>query len=364
MPNSLIFVVILAVWAAYLIQHWIRRRDHVATARSVDRFSEAMRVLERRQRMPRADLSVAAPRSYSISVTRPAHPEVVVKRAQHGSAAVAVSGSTAPAAARRVARPAARPVARPAARSTARGSVPTGSSRSRTPLLRAVALALGVLALAAGVTVWAIGLTQWWAAVAGAGALLLALTFVRFSVGTQQRRATSPVRARAARESHRAGRTHRGQRRPEMASARGRRDAHPADLVAAAPAHDVAHAEAVAVELYDVEAMESASAVAAAAQDGTAQDGTAQDGTARLAAASAVESAELLGDDVETGAELEPGTWAPVPVPPPTYTLKAKATRAPGEVAAPVGVEDLPFDGHALALDEEFEELPSVHRVG
>ncbi|USQ75828.1 hypothetical protein [Ornithinimicrobium cryptoxanthini] len=354
MPNSLIFVVILAVWAAYLIQHWIRRRDHVATARSVDRFSEAMRVLERRQRMPRADLSAAAPRSYSISVTRPAHPEVMVKRAQHGSAAVAVSGSPAPAAARRVARPAARPVSRPAARSTARGSVPTGSSRSRTPLLRAVALALGVLALAAGVTVWAIGLTQWWAAVAGAGALLLALTFVRFSVGTQQRRATSPVRARAAGESHRAGRTHSGQRRPDMASARGRRGAPPADAAAAAPAHAVAHAGAVAVELYDVEAMEGASAA----------DAAAQDGTARLAAASAVESAELLGDDVETGAELEPGTWAPVPVPPPTYTLKAKAIRAPGGAAAPVAVEDLPFDGHALALDEEFEELPSVHHVG
>ena len=90
----------------------------------------------------------------------------------------------------------------------------------------------------------------------------------------------------------------------------------------------------------------------------------AQDGIEQPAAFSAVESGELLGGDVETGAELEPGTWAPVPVPPPTYTLKARAPRAAGGAAAPVAVEDLPFDGHALALDEEFEELPSVHRVG
>ena len=50
--SSLIFVVILAVWAVYLVQHWVRRRDHLATARSVDRFSEAMRVLERRRALP------------------------------------------------------------------------------------------------------------------------------------------------------------------------------------------------------------------------------------------------------------------------------------------------------------------------
>lgn len=74
-------------------------------------------------------------------------------------------------------------------------------------------------------------------------------------------------------------------------------------------------------------------------------------------------------------ANLDPNGWEPVAVPPPTYTLKEKAPErveqepaaTTPEVAAPVSyadmpVEDLPFDG--LALDEELEELPAVHRAG
>lgn len=76
---------------------------------------------------------------------------------------------------------------------------------------------------------------------------------------------------------------------------------------------------------------------------------------------------------LESPAEVQPdpGAWQPVDVPRPTYTMKARAERA--EVApapttqrptsyADVPVEDLPFDGNAL--DEELEELPSVHRAG
>ena len=81
-PSGLIFLVIIAIWAAYLLQHWVRRREHLATARSVDRFSDAMRVLERRTLLPESDLSVPQPRSYSVSPARPSRSEVVVKRAQ------------------------------------------------------------------------------------------------------------------------------------------------------------------------------------------------------------------------------------------------------------------------------------------
>lgn len=66
----------------------------------------------------------------------------------------------------------------------------------------------------------------------------------------------------------------------------------------------------------------------------------------------------------ETDAQHEPapGTWSPVPVPPPTYTLKAKAYRP----AQPTwtGSPQLPVDGNEMALDEEFEELPRIDRVG
>jgi hypothetical protein len=79
-PSSLIFLVLIAIWAAFLLQHWVRRREHLATARSVDRFSEAMRVLERRSPLPEYELSGPRPRSYDISPARPSRPEVVVKR--------------------------------------------------------------------------------------------------------------------------------------------------------------------------------------------------------------------------------------------------------------------------------------------
>ncbi|MHB1473838.1 MAG: hypothetical protein ACYCV4_09460 [Dermatophilaceae bacterium] len=81
-PSGLIFLVIIAIWAAYLLQHWVGRREHLATARSVDRFSDAMRVLERRTPLPESDLSLPQPRSYSVSPARPSRAEVVVKRAQ------------------------------------------------------------------------------------------------------------------------------------------------------------------------------------------------------------------------------------------------------------------------------------------
>ena len=81
-PSGLIFLVIIAIWAAYLLEHWVRRREHLATARSVDRFSDAMRVLERRTPLPESDLSLPQPRSYSVSPARHSRAEVVVKRAQ------------------------------------------------------------------------------------------------------------------------------------------------------------------------------------------------------------------------------------------------------------------------------------------
>ncbi|HEU5241524.1 MAG TPA: hypothetical protein VFU25_05880, partial [Ornithinibacter sp.] len=80
-PSSLIFLVLLGVWAAYFVQYWVRRRDHLATARSVEQFSKAMRVLERREALPRTDLSEPAPRSYAVHPARANRPQVLVKRA-------------------------------------------------------------------------------------------------------------------------------------------------------------------------------------------------------------------------------------------------------------------------------------------
>ena len=80
-PSSLIFLVLLGIWAAYFVQYWVRRRDHLATARSVEQFSAAMRVLERRDALPGVDLSQPSPPSYAVHPARAARPQVLVKRA-------------------------------------------------------------------------------------------------------------------------------------------------------------------------------------------------------------------------------------------------------------------------------------------
>ncbi len=46
--SSVIFLVVIGLWAAYLVPHWLRRREDLSASRSVDRFSAAMRVLTRR----------------------------------------------------------------------------------------------------------------------------------------------------------------------------------------------------------------------------------------------------------------------------------------------------------------------------
>jgi hypothetical protein len=85
-PSGLLFLVIIAIWAAYLLQHWIRRREHLVAARSIDRFSDAMRVLERRTPLAESGATVTAPRSYAVSPARPSRAEVVVQHSQPSAA--------------------------------------------------------------------------------------------------------------------------------------------------------------------------------------------------------------------------------------------------------------------------------------
>lgn len=346
--SSLIFVVIIAVWAAYLIQHWIRRRDHVATARSVDRFSEAMRVLERRQRLPRADLSVPATRSYAVALARPAHPEVVVKRAHPK---VAPGQAQPPARSGRGARPATRPAARPAARRAARRSgVPRAAraaGRRRRPAVRRPAsnqvrglvLVAGALLMVAGVGLGVFTLLPWWSTLAGVGIFVAALAYVRCSVAAERRRSASPVRPPQALRP-RAARPRRTARQDRQARARGAR------RVAAA---DRGRAAATSARPQPATKSPPGAAALLAVADRSRD-------AAPLAVADRSRAAEVY--DVEAAhPRSETNGQGP---------LRAKATRRHTSRltgAALVPVADLPFDGNALALEEEFEELPAVHGV-
>ncbi len=302
--SSLIFVVIIAVWAAYLIQHWIRRRDHVATARSVDRFSEAMRVLERRQRLPRADLSVPATRSYAVALARPAHPEVVVKRAHPK---VAPGQAQPPTRSGR----GARPVTRPAGRRR-RPAV----SRPASNQVRGLVLVAGALLMVAGVGLRVFTLLPWWSTLAGVGIFVAALAYVRCSVAAERRRSASSVRPPKALRP-RPARPRRTAGRRVAAADRGR-----------------------------------AAATSARPQPATQSPSGA---AALLAVADRSRAAEVY--DVEAA---HPGSGAS------RQHLNVKATRRHTSRltgAALIAVADLPFDGNALALEEEFEELPVVHGV-
>jgi len=177
-PSSLIFLVLIAIWATYLLQHWVRRREHLATARSVDRFSDAMRVLERRSPLPDFDLSAPRPRSYAISPARPSRPEVVVKR----SHSVRPGMPTAPAAA----------VTDAPVRPTRVFHILAGVSARRVrglSLLMSLLLALVVPSLAA------FSLVPWWS-------VLVVLAALVVDVGWLRHAAVS-ARASARAQAHR-----------------------------------------------------------------------------------------------------------------------------------------------------------------
>ncbi|MBE3075754.1 MAG: hypothetical protein IMZ75_12570, partial [Actinobacteria bacterium] len=162
-PSSLVFLVLIAIWAAYLLQHWVRRREHLATARSVDRFSDAMHVLERRVPLPEFDLSMPRPRSYAVSPARPSRPEVVVKRAQSPTPDVSTtpSASTRPAA---------------AVRSTQVFHVPAGVSARR---VRGLSLVASLLLTVVVSPLAAFSVLPWWSVLVAVVVLVADVAWLR-----------------------------------------------------------------------------------------------------------------------------------------------------------------------------------------
>jgi hypothetical protein len=255
-PSSLIFLVIVAIWVAYLVQHWVRRREQLATARSVDKFSEAMRVLERRNPLPTTALAHSTSTD-GTGTTRPdSRPEVLVKHASVSSPLRARRGEAA--------LPPAHPVP----------LIELMPHRSATEVV--MRRVRGILFLAALVAVpltfvLSVANVLTWLSVAIAGAAVVgSVVWLRVSVIQEQK-------ARKARRLQK--------RRLEEARSR----------------------------------------VAATARPNRVATGRAA-------------SAHTPG--VET-----PGGWKPVPVPPPTYTLKDPAYRpepaADPDQPVPIEVDDL-----------------------
>jgi len=355
-PSSRIFLVLLGVWAAYFVQYWVRRRDHVATARSVEQFSEAMRVLERRDPLPRTDLSEPAPRSYAVHPARTARPQVLVKRAvasEPGPIGVTErikddSDAVAPVAASAT-RPSpspAGPVRRPAPAGAPRRGVHP-SRRVRGLLLLAAVAELLVIA-----PLVATSLLPLWALAPALLAVGWAVLFARAGVRAEQ----AMVQANRRRQADLARRRTAAPVAPRGAGQR--RSAAPAASARPAPA-SVAQSSEVAETAEVVESV----VVAESSDDVTLTEpalvGADSSVVLPVAAEAVVPVAPVEpADDVMVPIVDEddiPLTWDPVPVPRPTYTMKAKAERA--EVApAAVTPDPVPVVRESESDDSAYDQ--------
>jgi hypothetical protein len=312
-PSSLIFLVLLGVWAAYFVQYWVRRRDHVATARSVEQFSEAMRVLERRDPLPRTDLSEPAPRSYAVHPARTARPQVLVKRAvafEPGPIGVTErvddrpdAGAPAAASTPSVPSPADRPVRRAAAAPAAQRRV-RPSRRTRGLLLLASLAELLVITLLV-----AFSLLPLWALAPAVLAVGWALAFVRAGVRAEESLLRADRRRKADLERRRAA---------APVVVRTATTARPARATAS---------EAVAATTVDEPLVDAAAEMVRA--EVVARATAAEPVTAPEPVAAEVAVPEQADDVMVPIVDEDdiPLTWEPVPVPRPTYTMKAKAER-------------------------------------
>ncbi|TQN49047.1 hypothetical protein FHX52_2205 [Humibacillus xanthopallidus] len=375
--GSLIFVVIVAIWAAYLLQHWVRRREDAAATRSVEGFSKAMRVLEKRPLLPQTELRAPRPNSYAVKPAAASRATVDVKRAVPAGAV----------------RPSSPLVARRASEhleavheidqleidqqhpsDAHRGEVDrmpvshNPSTRDRAPQgrpsqphrvsmaqrrLRAALLLLALLWVPVSTVLAITGVLLWVSVPFAFVTLVAVLYWLRTeaqadrahradhrsesrSEGSDRRRrdaAPAPVLSsedtqvishRALEEARRAAgsRRHPGRGDP-------RHVAHPASASAPAPANH-AHEPAVAA------------AAPAAAYDGVFDVQAAQTGGVTVQPAAPAAAAEQV-----------PGSWSPVPVPVPTYALKAKAEPRWTDDGIPADVFDTPeFADEAEELDD------------
>lgn len=348
-PSSLIFLVIIGIWAAYFVQYWVRRREHLATIRSVDAFSETMRVLERRTPLPSVDAGSQAPRTYAVSPARAMRPQVTVKRAEaHTMSRVETptGRSSAPAASSAAAR-SSRSFASARVETTPAVMHPSRATRGAVLLAGLVGtLVFGVLSVMGMLLAWA-PLVPFALAVGG---------FAWLRAGVQ-----AEIRTRRALRREVRPQTRRDDRRrsPEAA-----RDTAAVAVVTAQEPAPRRSAPAVEPGVVDESTPDggrtetvvaadrtpepapfdiSADAATEVATQPVAEPVVAEPVVAQPAAAVTPVLPEVDEDDI-------PLTWDPRPVPPPTYTMKARAPERPVATAE--------VQPQAEAEHPAYEELP------
>jgi hypothetical protein len=314
-PSSLVFLVIIAVWAAYFVQYWVRRREHLATARSVDQFSESMRVLERRNPLPAADLSTPQPRSYAVAPARPVRAQILVKRAASAELPASPASPVAP-------RPTDRRDERPADRRDERTAADRRDERTAARRTRAMILLGALSTVLVTVPLVALGLLP---------LVTLLVPVVSIGIAVRWVRSTAVAEQRARRAA-----------RPVSAPAPARRPRQAYDV---APAREAAVPEAAPQTALATEAVEAGSELFDI-QAVVARVRRPAQAVASAETVESVEPAQLAPMRPLVDEDDIPLTWDPVPVPRPTYTMKSRATRPAPAAADLVGDADTEYTAY------------------
>jgi hypothetical protein len=329
--GSLIFVIVVAIWAAYLLQHWVRRQENTAASRSVARFSRAMRVLDR----PVVAEDDGATMHIHASGARVIRPVVDVKRATPAGdsrRSPLVARSTATVMDPHEVDPMPQPHTTPPA--------PRVSMAQRR--LRAAVLLLALAWVPVSVVLVVLGRLLWVSIPFSLLTVLAVVVWLR-----------TEVTADMARRSIRG-------------AALGRHGRAPEPHVLSSDDTQVIRSEAVAQA---AAAQTVGVPFAAAADEHVAQPPAHHSGqhsaqhSAQHAGAPVAEAGPAAYEQVFDGeaARSQPvpvqppaeGTWAPVPVPRPTYAMKAKAEPRMTAGGVPADVFDTPeFAEEAEELDE------------
>ncbi|WP_343987299.1 hypothetical protein [Terrabacter terrae] len=385
--SSLVFVVIVAIWAAYLIQHWARRREDAAATRSMEGFSEAMRVLEKRPALPTTQLSTPRPHSYAVKPASGARPTVDVKRAVPAGA----SRRSSPLVARRalvhvehdLARHDIAPYAEvdrmpQTARSTngragtgRAGSASAASAPAPVPVaqrrLRAALLVLALLWLPVSVVLTLTHVLMWVSVPFAVLTVAAVLVWLRAEAKADRLRSTSGADTQSYSESYSESYAQDEAPRRRRRQGRGRRDDSVLVPVLSSEDTQVIRSTVVAVEAETV-SVSHGSRHAAAAQHAAHQAAArAEKGVFDVQAhvtrgvpvaaptPAAAPAPEPAPGSVPAPAaqQLPEGSWSPVPVPRPTYALKAKAEPRWTDSGIPADVFDTPeFAEEADELDD------------
>ncbi len=290
-PSSLLFVAVVAIWAAFLVQHWVRRREAMTTARSVDRFSEAMHLLDRRpvlassEARPPADMIAAGTAPPSQHRVVPLSPLVARGR----DTTVAAAASSNPATPARPGRSTG--VSRAAATAAPddwqgsrqhRHAGPRHRSRPATRWARVVFLLVALGSVPVTIVLAAFTSVPWAGVGVAVAVVLIAVFMLRYAV----------VRERTRRRFDRS------------IAASSQTGHHP--VTAGAPV--TSEPRPFASSPADGIPANGAPAPTTAARDTTA-------------------AAASRGERAASRSGLDGPTWSPVPVPPPAYALKAQVAR-------------------------------------